>query len=170
MKSFLRNFAVLAVVQALTVTAQAYAGQPGPEVAATPAMTAAQDSKELTAFKKAIRAKYDLKEKAFAENDADAIADHFYSKDVVSVDYEGKVTVGREALRAEYKEIVPTATVKVESVNTYVKGNAGWDWTNFYVTPTDPNEKPYSFVILFLWAKEKGEWICKGDMYVKGSI
>ncbi|WP_321395936.1 nuclear transport factor 2 family protein [Emcibacter sp.] len=126
--------------------------------------------KELKAFEAAIKEKYDLKVKAFAENDADTIADKFYSEDVVSVDPSGKVTLGREALRKEYEHIVPTATVSIESVHTFVDGDAGWDWANFHVTPTDPNEKPFTFIILFLWAKENGEWICKGDQYVVGEL
>jgi hypothetical protein len=46
-----------------------------------------------------------------------------------------------------------------------VNGDAGWDWANFYVTPDDPKEKPFSFKILFLWERIDGEWWCKGDFY-----
>ena len=50
---------------------------------ATPLL--ATDSAELLAFKKAIRAKYDIKEKAFAEHDPETILTKFYSEDVISV-------------------------------------------------------------------------------------
>jgi len=62
------------------------------------------------------------------------------------------------------------SNVKVRSIHTWVSGNAGWDWANFYVTPKDPKDKPFSFAILFLWAREHGHWICKGDAYVKGAF
>lgn len=134
-------------------------------------MRAKGENMELAAFKDAIAAKYAVKEEAFAKNDADTIADKFYSADVISVDYEGKTTVGREALRAAYQQIVPMAkAVRVESIAAHVSGDTGWDWTNFHITPANPDEEPFSFVILFLWANENGDWICKGDMYVVGRM
>lgn len=140
-------------------------------VKAEPAAPVAQaDTAELAAFKKAIRAAYDMKEKAFADNNADPIVDDFYSADVLSVDPHSTVTIGREDLRKVYEAIVPTGTVRVESVNTFVKGDAGWDWANFHVTPSDTSVEPFTFIILFLWAKENGEWICKGDMYLPGTL
>ncbi len=80
---------------------------------------------------------------------------------------DGVVHVGREAIRPGYHEVIG-GTVRVESINTHVEGNSGWDWTNFYVTPEDPKADPFSFVIIFLWEKRQGKWWCVGDMFVVG--
>lgn len=126
---------------------------------------------ELAAFKAAIREKYDLKEKAFAEDDIEPIINEFYAPDARSVDgTSGHTYAGTAAYREEYAKVVPPYTVKIESVSTFVKGSAGWDWANFYVTPDDANEKPFSFMILFLWARENGEWKSKGDFYGLGKF
>jgi len=134
-----------------------------------PAMAADAD---LAAFKQAIRAKYDLKEQAFAAGDPDPIINHFYAADVVSTDEQGNTHVGRDELRPLYEEVTAGHFVHIESVYTHVNGNVGWDWANFYVRPKDPasEEKPFSFKILFLWEKVKGEWWCKGDMYTLGEF
>jgi ketosteroid isomerase-like protein len=132
----------------------------------------APDAKELAAFKAATRALYDLKEKAFAEGKVDPIVKRFYAENVVSVGPEGVPHVGRAELTKGYDVVVPANNVRVESINTYVNGNAGWDWANFYVTPKDPNskDKPFSFVILFLWTKADGKWVSAGDAYVVGNF
>jgi ketosteroid isomerase-like protein len=132
----------------------------------------APDARELAEFKAATRALYDLKEKAFAEGKVDPIVKRFYAENVVSVGPEGKPVLGRAALTKGYEAVVPASNVKVESINTFVKGDVGWDWANFYVTPKDPNskEKPFSFVILFLWTKMDGKWVSAGDAYVVGSF
>jgi ketosteroid isomerase-like protein len=129
---------------------------------------AAAEDAALAPFEQAIRAKYDLKEKAFAEHDARTIVEKFYAPDAISTDDEGHTHVGREQLRPLYDEVVQGHRVRVESVHTHVNGNAGWDWANFFVTPDDPAEAPFSFKILFLWEKVGGEWWCKGDFYVRG--
>ena len=36
--------------------------------------------------------------------------------------------------------------------------------------PADPKAKPFTFAILFLWAKVDGQWICKGDFFMTGSF
>ncbi|MEX2524357.1 MAG: nuclear transport factor 2 family protein [Gammaproteobacteria bacterium] len=128
------------------------------------------DDSEAAAFKQAIRAKYDLKEQAFAAGDADLVVDRFYSEDVISTDNEGNTHVGREELRPLYEEVTAAFNAKIESVYTHVNGDAGWDWANFHVTPKDPDSEvePFSFKILFLWEKVNGEWWSKGDMYVLG--
>jgi hypothetical protein len=58
----------------------------------------------------------------------------------------------------------------VESVYTFVKGDAGWDWADFHVYPTDGKTAPFTFAILFLWAHIDGQWMCKGDFFVTGSL
>lgn len=131
------------------------------QVAATP---------ELAAFKKAIGARYRLKEKAFAAHDAETIVSKFYSADVISVGEGEGIFVGRDAIRPLYEEVVKHVNVKVDSVYTYVNGDAGWDWADFHVMPLDPKEKPFTFVIVFLWAKVDGEWVCKGDIFLKGNL
>lgn len=129
---------------------------------------ASPDSPRLAAFKRAIRARYDLKEKAFAAHDAESIVSQFYSPDVISVGEGEGIYIGRDAIRPLYQEVVKDNKVKVESVHTFVDGNAGWDWADFHVYPA--KDKPFTFAILFLWAKVDGQWICKGDFFVKGSF
>lgn len=143
-----------------------------PTTAAAAKRAASTDSPELAAFKKAIRAKYDLKEKAFASHDAETIVTQFYAPDVISVEGgpNGGIYVGRDQIRPLYERVVKDSLVKVDSVYTYVNGNAGWDWTDFHVRFTDGKTKPFTFALLFLWARENGQWICKGDYFVTGSF
>src|SRR5690606_26111738 len=130
----------------------------------------APDAAELAAFKKEIRALYDLKEKAFADGDAEAIVNYFYTADAVSVGPDGKPAMGRAAFLENYRPLVERYNVTVESIRTHVNGDSGWDWTNFHVTSKDGSEPPFTFVILFLWNKIDGKWACPGDMYVVGQL
>jgi ketosteroid isomerase-like protein len=127
-------------------------------------------SPELEAFKKAIRAKYDLKERAFASHDAETIVTRFYSPDVISVGEGEGIYIGRDQIRPLYQDVVKSNQVEVESIYTFVKGDAGWDWADFHVYPTDGKTKPFTFAILFLWARIEGQWMCKGDFFVTGSL
>ena len=156
---------------AWTAEGSALAANP-PATPAAARQAASADSPELAAFKKAIRAKYDLKEKAFANHDAETIVTQFYAADVISVEggSNGGIYVGRDQIRPLYERVVKDSLVKVDSVYTYVNGNAGWDWTDFHVRFTDGKTKPFTFALLFLWAKENGQWICKGDYFVTGSF
>jgi uncharacterized protein (TIGR02246 family) len=148
-----------------------------PAVPAASAPAAAPNSAgpELAAFKKAIRELYDLKERAWAAGDAETIVTRFYAPDAVSIG-EGDPTtmVGREQFRATYRQYVKDVTsVRIESVRTVVNGAAGWDWTNFYATvrPEKAKDYPPPLVrVLFLWSKQNGRWICKGDVFVNGGF
>ena len=137
---------------------------------ASPSALAGAHEDELDAFKAAIRAQYDLKERAFAEDNPDLVVDGFYASDVFSVDNEGKAHSGREELRPLYEEVVPGSEVRITSVRTHVNGDLGWDWANFRVMPDDPAAEPFSFIILFLWEKRDGQWTCVGDFYVLGEL
>jgi ketosteroid isomerase-like protein len=128
-----------------------------------------RESVELAAFKRAIRAKYDLKEQAYARGDAETVVSKFYAEDEITVG-RNRVFLGRKEIRPAYQEAVREANVKVESVYTFVKGDAGWDWADFHITPKDGNGEPKTLAILFLWAKVNGDWICMGDFSVPGSI
>jgi ketosteroid isomerase-like protein len=128
------------------------------------------DNAEMTAFKKAIRAKYALKERAFANHDAEAIVRQFYTPDVISVGQGEGIYVGSEQILPLYEEVVKTNKVRIESIYTFVKGDAGWDWADFHVYPTDGKTAPFTFAILFLWTRIDGEWMCKGDFFVTGSF
>ena len=135
----------------------------------------AAQSPQLAAFRKAIRAKYDLKEKAWAAGDGETIVTRFYSADAISAgEGDPDTTVGRAALRAQYLEIMKaSATARIESVHSFVRGNAGWDWTNFYHVARPGREKdvpPSPLRILFLWERIHGEWFCKGEMFVAGRM
>jgi ketosteroid isomerase-like protein len=127
---------------------------------------AASDS-ELAAFKQAIRAKYDLKQKAFHERDGETIVTRFYAEDVISTGQGSPLHRGRDELRKLYRtpEVI-NSEVRIVSFATHVNGDAGWDWADFHVTPADPKQPPFTFKILFLWERIAGEWWCKGDMYV----
>lgn len=173
-----RWMGMIATLLAWTVAAAAAASSSGSTAAASSAAppmsaaaahaAAAPDSPALRAFKRAIRAQYDLKEKAFAAHDAETIVTKFYSPDVISVGEGEGIFVGRDAIRPLYQEVVKDSRVKIDSVYTFVDGNAGWDWADFHVMPA--KDKPFTFAILFLWAKVDGQWICKGDFFIKGSF
>lgn len=141
---------------------------PPPAVVEAPAKPDA--AAELEAFKAAIRAQYDMKEKAFAEHDAETILTRFYAADAISVGEGEGIFIGREQMRPLYLEVVKAATVKIESKHTFVKGDAGWDWVDFHVTIADGKTAPFTFAMLFLWAREDGQWVSKGDMFVNGSF
>jgi ketosteroid isomerase-like protein len=143
---------------------------PATAAAARAAVATVSDSPQLAAFRKAISAKYKLKERAFAAHDAETIVSKFYTEDVISVGEGEGIFVGREQIRPLYQDVVKDNTVRIESVHTYVNGNAGWDWADFHVTPADSKTKPFTFAILFLWAKIDGEWMCKGDYFMNGSF
>jgi hypothetical protein len=161
---------VITLNMAICIAASATPAAPAPTSPDAARASASAASAELTAFKKAIRARYDLKEKAFAAHDAETIVTRFYSPDVISVGEGEGIYIGREQIRPLYVDVVKDNRVKIDSLYTYVNGTAGWDWADFHVFPTDPNNKPFTFAILFLWAKVDGEWICKGDFFVKGSF
>jgi ketosteroid isomerase-like protein len=128
---------------------------------------AATPAEELTAFKQAIRAKYDMKQRAFHERDGETIVTRFYAPDVISIGEGSPMHRGRDELRKLYTspEVI-NSEVRIVSLDTRVNGNAGWDWADFHVTPADPKTAPFTFKILFLWEKVNGEWWCEGDMYV----
>ncbi|MEP7245741.1 MAG: DUF4440 domain-containing protein [Gammaproteobacteria bacterium] len=141
-----------------------------PTTAAAAKAAASPDSAELTAFKRAIRARYALKEKAFAAHDAETIVTKFYSPDVISVGEGEGIFIGRDQIRPLYQEVVKDNTVKIDSVHTFVSGDAGWDWADFHVMPAAGKGAPFTFAILFLWAKVDGQWLCKGDFFLNGSF
>jgi hypothetical protein len=172
MKRLLLSLAASTTVLIFSYSAAMAADAPPPTNAAAARKAAAADSPELAAFKKAIRAKYDLKEQAFANHDAETILTKFYTPDVISVEGtpDGGIYVGREQIRPLYERVVKDSLVKVESVYTFVKGDSGWDWADFHVRFPDGKMKPFTFAILFLWTKVNGEWMCKGDYFVMGSF
>jgi ketosteroid isomerase-like protein len=123
---------------------------------------------ELAEFRKATRALYDLKERAFAAADADLVVESFYAEDAVSVGPDGKSIEGREAFRAAYRSMVKDKTVRIESWNSYVRGDAGWDWTNFHIIPNSASRAPSTAIILFIWSRGGQGWVCAGDMVIPG--
>src|SRR4030088_3226226 len=85
-------------------------------------------------------------------HDAETIVTQFYSSDVISVGQGEGVYIGRDQIRPLYQEVVKGNKVKVDSIYTFVRGDAGWDWADFHVYPTDGKTAPFTFAILFLWA------------------
>jgi hypothetical protein len=171
MKRLLTSLAATALLVFCHHVAMA-AESAAPTSAANAKKAASVDSRELVAFKKAIRAKYDLKEKAFANHDAETILSKFYTPDVISVEgtADGGIYVGREQIRPLYERVVKDSLVKVDSVYTFVNGDSGWDWADFHVRFPDGKTQPFTFAILFLWTKVNGEWMCKGDYFMTGSF
>lgn len=135
-----------------------------------------KDAAALVEFKKAIRAQYDLKEKAWAASDAKGLVTGFYAPTAFTAS-EGEPNhfpVGTAQFLEIYKTyLADTTKVRIESVHSYVNGNMGWDWTNFYadVKPEKVKDYPPSPVrILFLWEKIDGKWMCTGDVVLLGKF
>jgi hypothetical protein len=116
----------LALLSATLLTSSPMASaESAPADAAAAKVAASSDSAELRAFKRAIGRKYALKEKAFAAHDAETIVTQFYSADVISVGEGEGIFIGRDQIRPLYQEVVKDNLVKIDSVYTYVSGNAG---------------------------------------------
>jgi hypothetical protein len=134
-----------------------------------------QRSQELAAFKGAIHKLYELKERDWKRGDYETIVTQFYSADAVSVGEGDPNTMkGVDEFRKAYRQAVQDVTsIRIESVRSVVNGNAGWDWANFYATIKPEKAKDYPQTparILFLFSKENGKWICKGDIFVSGKF
>lgn len=119
---------------------------------------------ELADFKREIGALYALKERAFAAGDPEPIATRFYAEDATTVGPGGVVVQGRDAIRAMYGGMVKNKKVEIVPWRTFVRGDAGWDWTRFQVRPNDPAKPGSTYIILFIWARDRGRWVCAGDM------
>ncbi|HKR87131.1 MAG TPA: nuclear transport factor 2 family protein [Phenylobacterium sp.] len=161
-------------------TALAAAGLALTALAAAPAQAAPQtrvfgalppsDPADVAEFRQQADALYRMKEKAFAASDAASVVNGFYAKDAVSFGPDGKPVIGRAEFMEEYERVVKIGFVKIEPVAHHVGKDAAWEWANFHVTPKNPQEKPFTFAMLFLWAKENGQWVCGGDTYAVGQF
>ena len=164
-----RNFPHCALALGLSISTGAAC------LAASPPSTAPTSETQTDNFKQATRKLYDMKESAWAAGDAESIVTKFYAADAISAgEGDPETMVGRAAFRKAYQQYVKDVPkIRIESVRTYVNGNAGWDWANFYSEPK-PDKKslypPSPIRIVFLFAKEHGQWICKGDIFVNGKL
>lgn len=148
------------------VAAPAMAAGPAKVVGDLPSSSA----ENIADFRRQADALYRLKEEAFIKEDFDAIVDRFYASNAIAVGPEGKAVIGRDAFRKEYQAIVKVGTVKVEPVTTHVGTDAAWEWVNFRVTPKDKTQKPFTFIMVFLFAKKDGHWFSGGDFYTIGEF
>lgn len=161
MKTLLTS--ALFLVSATLAVPAAAAGTPAGNLVQAPKATVED-------FRRQIDALYRMKEKAFADEDADKIVEQFYSADAVTFGPEGKPIVGREGFRADYRNVVKIANVRVEPVYTHVGTDAAWEWVNFRATPKDAAQKPFTFIMLFVFAKKDGKWVSGGDAYTVGEF
>jgi ketosteroid isomerase-like protein len=125
---------------------------------------------EVAEFRRQVDALYRMKEEAFAREDADAIVDRFYARDAITFGPEGKPVIGRDAFRDEYRDVVKVANVKVEPFAGHVGKDAAWEWVNFRAFPRDRTQKPFTFIMLFVFAKKDGQWVSGGDAYTVGEF
>jgi len=135
-----------------------------------PSTRVAAADPQLIAFKQAIRSKYDLKERAFAAHDVETIVTRFYAADAITAGEGSNVAVGRDQIRADYQKEEFKYRIKFDSVYTFVDGDAGWDWADFGFFSTDGTKKLATVGMVVLWAKVNGQWMCKGEFYVTGSL
>lgn len=113
---------------------------------------------ELEDFKRAIRIKYDLHCHAFEVSDAQPIIEHFFTPDALWAGQGYPERRGRAELEPFFAEVVQLYRVSVRSLHTYVKGDVGWDYTDYPVIPRDTNESGWNFRPLFVWVRQDGEW------------
>ncbi len=131
----------------------------------------ADETAELEEFKKAIRAKYDIMEAGWATDSPELIYDQFFAADArgLAAD-EPRSYKGRAQFKEMYDDVALRGEIRIESVDTYVNGDAGWDWANMYARYHDESVEPFTVMFLFLWSREEGEWMSKGEIYVVGEF
>lgn len=126
----------------------------------------APDPTELAEFRRAIRSLYDLQERAIAEGDAATIAEQFYAADAMSFGGDGSPFSGRPAWRAIYDGFVGGfSKMKIDSNQSYVRGDLGWDWA--MMTNTAKDGSVSYLALVFLWVRSDGQWICAGNTYAE---
>ena len=92
-----------------------------------------------------------------------------YSADVVSTGPDGSTHEGRDELRPIYEQVIG-GDVRIETYRSFVRGDAGWDWVNFHVTPPkESGEAPYIQDAVSI-ERIDGEWWSHGEMYVLGEF
>lgn len=116
-----------------------------------------------------IAAKYQLSEKAFAENDVQALVEQFYADDVYVVGEGSKAVVGITDLTPVLKQLVEGAS-KIEMSSEYAdykSEDTVYDFVNYHVYPADGSED-FNVRSLLVWKKIKGDWRVSADMYTFG--
>lgn len=72
--------------------------------------------------------------------------------------------------RADHRKVVKIANVRANPVYTHVATDAAWEWVNFRATPKDASQRPFTFTMLFVFAKKDGKWVSGGDAYAVGEF
>ena len=122
-------------------------------------------------FRAAIDAKYKLHRHAFATCNLDLLLTSFFHKDAVwSGPYPEPDTVfrGRSELHELFSHVIDNQIVtKIESFDSYVDGNTGWDLIVYQTDVREgytgsENSVATNWRTAFLWIKDGGEWLVKG--------
>lgn len=117
------------------------------------------DELETAAFRKAIAIKYALHVEAFENCDPEPILTQFFTRDALW-EYAGYPRqTGRQALRELFETVIHADTVTVRSIQSFVQGDAGWDYADYFVTPRDTRTPPWVFRQIFCWVRLDGDWL-----------
>lgn len=131
-----------------------------------------KESQALQEFKRTISAKYEILVKAFATNNAKLISEQFFTPEALAVGEGEETAIGNSQIENLYSEFVGVYQYAAKSFKTTVQGDFGWDFADVLLTPVDKqaDDHPHPYKVLYIWSKEGGEWLCKGQMYVEGSF
>lgn len=113
---------------------------------------------EMAAFRVAIDAKYALHVQAFEDGDPEPILTRFFTEDALW-EYAGYPRrVGRTQLRELFDAVIRADRVAVHPIRSFVRGDCGWDYADYTVTPRDPSRTSWVFRQMFYWVRCDGDW------------
>lgn len=116
-----------------------------------------------------IAAKYQLSERAFADNNVQVLLDQFYATDVYVVGEGSAPLNGHEQLAPVLKQLVEGAQ-KIELTSqraNHKSADTVYDFVNYRVFPSD-GSADFNVRSLLVWKKTQGDWRVTADMYTFG--